>query len=334
MTYVLAVDGGNSKTDVALVRDDGELLATARGAGCSPYHLGVEGAVAAIEQLYDAARAEAELDEPAEAAELLLAGVDFPAEEQAVRAAVELRGWARHISVDNDTFAVLRAGTDHGWGVAVTCGAGINCVAVSRDGRHARFPALGWTTGDWGGGPDVGCAAVYAAARSEDGRGPRTTLERTVPAHFGLRTPSELAEAFHFERLDASRAIELAPLVFADARRDAVALEIVERLAAEIAAFARVAIERLELAGEPVEVLLGGGLLQSLDALLERAIDRELAAVGPGITARSTSSPPVLGAALLALDAIGADVTAHARIREGLAGDAGDRVTIGGASDG
>ena len=82
-----------------------------------------------------------------------------------------------------------------GWGVAVVCGAGINCVGVAPDGRHARFPALGWVTGDWGGGHDVGIAAVSAAARSEDGRGPKTTLEEVVPAHFGFTTPSELAEA-------------------------------------------------------------------------------------------------------------------------------------------
>ena len=107
--------------------------------------------------------------------------------------------------VGNDTFAVLRAGTARGWGVAVVCGAGINCVGVAPDGRHARFPALGAITGDWGGGYDVGMAAVYAAARSEDGRGPRTSLERAVPAHFGLETPSELAEAIHTGRIAQSR---------------------------------------------------------------------------------------------------------------------------------
>jgi len=72
--------------------------------------------------------------------------------------------------VENDTFAVLRAGTDRGWGIAVVCGSGINCVGVAPDGRHARFPSLGAITGDWGGGYDVGLAGVVAAARSEDGR--------------------------------------------------------------------------------------------------------------------------------------------------------------------
>jgi len=39
---VLAVDGGNSKTDLALVRDDGRLLAHVRGPLSSPHHLGLE----------------------------------------------------------------------------------------------------------------------------------------------------------------------------------------------------------------------------------------------------------------------------------------------------
>ena len=184
---VLAVDGGNSKTDLALVGADGSLLALVRGPLGSPQHLGVEGCLVVIDGLLTEAIGEHD-GRIADVASLLLAGVDFPAEEEAVRAAVEQRGWARRVHVDNDTFAVLRAGTERGWGVAVVCGAGINCVGVAPDGRQARFPALGSITGDWGGGYDVGLAAVSAAARSEDGRGPRTSLEQAVPGHFGRQT--------------------------------------------------------------------------------------------------------------------------------------------------
>jgi N-acetylglucosamine kinase-like BadF-type ATPase len=252
---------------------------------------------------------------PVDAAELLLAGVDFPAEEQAVRAGIEERGWARSVSVDNDTFAVLRAGTDAGWGVAVVCGAGINCVGVAPDGRQARFRALGWTTGDWGGGAEVGRDAVWAAARSEDGRGPKTVLERLVPAHFGLSTPSELAEAVHFGRIDGARAIELAPVVFAAAADDPVAAGIVDRLAAEVVALSRVAITRLGLERDAVEVLLGGGLLRHPTPGLLAAIERGLAEVGPAISVHSTSAPPILGATFLALDALGAEPSAYERAR-------------------
>jgi N-acetylglucosamine kinase-like BadF-type ATPase len=319
MRYAIAVDGGNSKTDLAVVREDGEVVGSARGGGSSPYHLGVEGSLAVIGGMLEGVRD----GQPADVAELLLAGVDFPAEEAAVRAGIERRGWARHVSVDNDTFAVLRAGTDSGWGVAVVCGAGINCVGVSPDGRQARFRALGWTTGDWGGGGDVGREAVFAAARSEDGRGPKTVLERTVPAHFGLETASQLAEAIHLGQIDGARAMELAPVVFAASAEDDAAAAIVEKLADEVVALARVAITRLGLEREPVEVLLGGGLLRHPAPGLLAAIERGLAEVGPHITAHSTSEPPILGAALLALDALGADPAAYERVRAELRGDHG-----------
>jgi N-acetylglucosamine kinase-like BadF-type ATPase len=307
---VLAVDGGNSKTDLAVVRADGELLSLVRGPQSSPHHLGLDGCLAVLDGLLDDAVHQAGLSRSdgalAEVAELLLAGVDFPSEERELETAVRARGWARRTSVRNDTFAVLRAGTERGWGIAVVCGAGINCVGVAPDGRHARFPSLGAITGDWGGGFDVGLAAVSAAARSEDGRGPETSLERTVPAHFGLETPSALAEAIHQGRIVQRRVIELAPLVLAEAEHDAVASEIVERLVGEVVALARVALTRLQLEREPVEVLLGGGLLQTADGRLVDGIAAGLRDVGPAITVRATMSPAIVGAALLGLDELGA----------------------------
>ena len=316
---VLAVDGGNSKTDLALVEADGSVLALVRGPLSSPQHLGVDGCLTVVERLLAEAVHEAGLDDHtgqiAQVATLLMAGVDFPAEEDALRSAVEQRGWAPDVHVDNDTFAVLRAGTERGWGVAVTCGAGINCVGVSPDGRHARFPALGAITGDWGGGYDLGLAAVSAAARSEDGRGPRTSLERAVPAYFGLKTPSDLAEAIHSGRLGQRRVIELAPLVLAEASDDAVAAEIVQHLASEVVALARVALTRLELTNQPVEVLLGGGVLQDIDGDLLEAIDTGLRETAPAVTVRPTASAAVVGAALLGLDRLGGDATVQARLR-------------------
>jgi N-acetylglucosamine kinase-like BadF-type ATPase len=315
---VLAVDGGNSKTDLALVGADGEVVGLARGPLSSPHHLGLEGALAVLEGLLDEALAEASGRLPAHVAQLSMAGVDFPAEEEALREAVAARGWAERVHVGNDTFAVLRAGTGRGWGVAVTCGAGINCVGVSRDGRHARFPALGAITGDWGGGYDLGLAAVAAAARSEDGRGPRTSLERAVPAHFGLATPLELAEAIHGGRIEQRRVIELAPLVLAEAADDAVATSIVHRLAEEVVALARVAMTRLALADEPVDVVLGGGVLRSADGNLLAAIEAGVREAAPLATVRPASAPPVAGAALLALAALAAGPEASERLRREL----------------
>jgi N-acetylglucosamine kinase-like BadF-type ATPase len=313
---VLAVDGGNSKTDLALVREDGKLLALVRGPQCSPQHLGVSGGLDVIESLLAEATTDAALGltrPVAEVGQLLVAGVDFPSEEEDFREAAAERDWARRVFVRNDTFAVLRAGTARGWGVAVVCGAGINCVGVAPDGRHARYLALGAITGDWGGGYDVGLAAVRAAARSEDGRGPRTTLERLVPQHFGVEAPSELAEAIHRGRIPQRRLIELPPVVFAAAEDDAVAAEIVDRLAGEIATMARAALKRLDLGEESVEVLLGGGLVRSGNG---RLVDAVAAALdGSRTSVRATTLPPIAGAALLGLDRLGAGTEAQDRLR-------------------
>ena len=319
---VLAVDGGNFKTDLALVRADGEALALVRGPQSSPHHLGVEGCVRVLEDLLAAAVRDAGLPNGrgpiADVAQLLLAGVDFPSDEHDVQAAVADRGLARKVSVGNDTFAVLRAGTERGWGVAVVCGSGINCLGVGPDGRQIRFPALGAITGDWGGGYDVGLAGVSSAARSEDGRGPRTSLEWAVPAHFGLRTPTELAEAIHRGRIGMARVTELAPVVVAEARSDAVAAGILAQLADEIAALVRVALQRLSLTDEGSEVLLGGGLVAAADGVLVKAVAERVAEISPSATVKSTESPPIVGAALLGLDELGSDPAARQRLRREL----------------
>jgi N-acetylglucosamine kinase-like BadF-type ATPase len=313
---VLAVDGGNAKTDLALVATDGRVQAFVRGPGSSPHEHGVDGALDRIEALL----IEAGADGPVAHAELLLAGVDFPSEVETVQTRAQERGWADRVEVANDTFAVLRAGTDRGWGVAIVCGAGINCLGIGPGGRQARFPALGPITGDWGGGQDVGLAAVYAAARSEDGRGPRTALERAVPAFFGVATPLELAEAVHTGAISQRRLVELAPIVLAEAADDAVAAEIVDRLAGEVVTLVRVALERIGPVDD-ADIVLGGGLMQARDPRLLDAIEAGLGALGIRHSLTVVDAPPVVGAALRALDTLGAAPAAYARLRSELAAD-------------
>jgi N-acetylglucosamine kinase-like BadF-type ATPase len=319
----LAIDGGNSKTDVALVREDGTVLGAARGAGSSPHHLGVEAALDVVGGLI----AELAPAEKPVKALLLLAGVDFPDEEEAAETAAAGRDWAERTRVRNDTFAVLRAGTDAGWGIAITCGAGMNCVGIARDGREARFPALGQTTGDWGGGADLGSDALWFAARSEDGRGARTLLESRVPAHFGLDAPSEVAHAIHRGQLSEWRLLELAPLVIELAADDAVAASIVARLVAEIVAYVRVAAERLRLEEQVFDVVLGGGLLQHPEPSLVAAVAQGVHLTAPGAVVRPTATPAIVGSALLLLDELGATDEAKQKLRSELESET---VMIGG----
>jgi N-acetylglucosamine kinase-like BadF-type ATPase len=261
----------------------------------------------------------AEVGAPADLAVLLVAGLDFPDEEEAYLAETKRRGWTADVVVGNDTYAVLRAGTDRGWGIAVTCGSGMNCVGVGPDGRSVRFPSLGAVSGDvMDGASTVGLAAVSAAARSADGRGPKTDLERLVPAHFGFATPVELARALEAGTVASRRLGELAPVVFDAAAEDGVAGGLVDQLSAEVVAFVRATAARLELADEEVEVVLGGSVLQSGNRRMLDGIEAGLREVGPRLSIRVTRSRPIVGAVLTGLDRLGAVPDAHERAREEL----------------
>jgi N-acetylglucosamine kinase-like BadF-type ATPase len=287
------------------------VLGFARGPLSHPHHIGVPASGDALDSLA------AEVGAPADLAVLLLAGLDFPDEEKAYKAEAERRGWAAEVVVGNDTFAVLRAGSERGWGVAVTCGSGMNCVGVGPDGQQARFASLGPVSGDvMDGAGAVGLAAVAAAVRSEDGRSPRTALEQLVPGYFGLGTPVEVARAIHAGRIPSLRLGELAPLVFEAARTDAVAGEIVDRQAAEIVAFVRAALQRLGVAGDEVEVVLGGAVLQAGHSRLLDGIETGLLEVAPRLLIRLARSRPIVGAVFLGLDRLAAGPDAYERARE------------------
>ncbi len=290
---VLAIDAGNSKTDVALVAGDGSVLGSARGGGFQPPVVGAEAAVEALGETVVRAARDAGLDADAvgsgvplaEHVSACLANADLPREERELAALVDGRGWGRGSEVANDTFAILRAGLpDDGsvrHGVAVVCGAGVNCVGVA-----------------------------------EDGRGENTELARALPARFGLPDMYALIEAFHLGDLPSGRRHDLVPVLFEVADGgDAVARALVHRQAEEIAVMATVALERLGLLDTPTPVVLGGSVVAARHRLLHGRLLELFAERAPRADVDVITVPPVLGAALLALDRLAAGADACARLR-------------------
>ena len=329
---VLAIDGGNSKTDVALVAADGTLLASAHGPGV-PGMMAPDETVRVLGSA--AAEAVAAAGLPADGAgrapdgsgpriashlSACVANADLPEEERQLTGILSAQGWTDTTHVANDTFAVLRAGLDGPgpyWGVAVTCGAGINCVAVAPDGRTARYLALGELTGDWGGGHGLSMQAIWWASRAEDGRGPQTALREGVCAFLGAASMYDVQVGLHTGTISWDRALRLTSVLFqAAAGGDEVALDLMHRLADEVCVMALAAVRRLGLEDQPLPVVLGGGLMAARDPLLTAEITRRFAEEAPLVSPRIVDIPPVAGAALLGLDHLGASPAAQARLRD------------------
>jgi N-acetylglucosamine kinase-like BadF-type ATPase len=317
---VLAIDAGNSKTDVALVGVDGTVRGRARGGSFRPDRVGAETAVAGLVPLVARVRAEAgdEGDGPvARHVAACLANADLPAEHEALESAIAARGWAESFEVFNDTYALLRAGLDEPRGVAVVCGAGINCAGILPDGRAARFAAVGHISGDWGGGGNLWQEAMWWAARAVDGRGPATALSAALPRRFGLDSMEELITAVHLGSLTEAETMRLTPVLFeVAAAGDAVAERLVRRQAEEVVALAVAAMRRLDVLDERFDVILGGGVLTAGHPLLMDDIHRLLLEQAPLASTTVVRTPPVVGAALLGLDRIGAPSSAGEKLRD------------------
>jgi len=313
---ILAVDGGASKVDVALIDAEGKVHATVRRRGRFNFGLGSNGSLDGL------ARAIREATGGAVAAlgVYCLAGADLPIDDRRIASQVEGQGWSRKTLVRNDTFAVLRAGTDRTWGVAVVCGTGMNCAGLGPDGRFVRFPSFGDLSGDRAhGGGWLGRAALGAAIRARDGRGLRTALESLVPEYFGMTRPTALMEAIYTGRLHSDRLSELSPVAMkAAASGDAVARELIDQMVEEIVVTANAAIRRLRLTRRDVHVVLGGGVLRAMDASLIARITEGIRRAAPAAVIMQLAAPPVLGAALIGLDQVGASEAARSRLRKAL----------------
>ena len=311
---LLAVDGGNSKTDVALLGADGVVVAAARGGTVSHQQVGNRASGERLRALVDEAAAAAgiTLSSPATTLGVLcLAGADSAAEERLLHSIHGATRLAATLVVENDTIAGLRAGSAVGWGVGVVVGQGINAVGVAPDGRRARFAGLGAISGDRGGGSGLGMDALGAAVRAQDGRGPRTALQQAVPGYFGVRRPLDVTLALYGGRLHEERIAELARVaVDAALAGDAVALTLIDDLADECAAFATASIRRLRLARLEVPVVLAGGVARGAGALLVDRVATRVRAVAPRAQVSVLHAPPVVGAALLALDRVAPGVSA------------------------
>jgi hypothetical protein len=80
----------------------------------------------------------------------------------------------------------------------------------------------------------------------------------------------------------------------------------------EVVVLARVSLTRLGLLGEAVDVVLGGGVVTGTGGVVSEAVGVGLRAFAPRVRVRVVDVPPVVGAALLGLDAVGASVRAEA----------------------
>lgn len=315
---IVGVDGGNSKTDILVADTRGTLLAWVRVGGSNPQGIGLAAAAARLRTGIDAALKRSKRGgERPEAVALCMAGIDTPRDARAVRGALSGRGAVRianRLSTRNDSEAGLRVATKDGVGIAIVGGAGVNAIGVNEKGKTARFAALGDISGDFGGGGGLGVAALGAAVRAQEGRGPRTSLGRAILRATGLPSLRAILDAVLEDRVPRGGVGALARVLLEESERgDRVAREIETLMIDHAVAYAAAAQRRAPSRRKRIPiVLIGSTILSSLPGYRSRLYAALIAAI-PNAEIRPLREPPALGALLYALDESGAGPAARAR---------------------
>jgi N-acetylmuramic acid 6-phosphate etherase len=299
---VVGIDGGGTST-VAVVADavTGRVLGRGTGGPSNNTAVGVDAALRELDAAVDAAFAAAGVPRArAGAACLGLAGADRPEEFDVLRDWADRAGLADAVTVTNDAALLIAAGTPGGWGLAVIAGTGSIAYCRSRDGVCTRAGGWGYLLGDDGSGFRIVLAALRACCKAVDRCGPPTALVDSFLSRMGLTDPTELIQAVYRGVWDRAALAGLAPVVLgaADAG-DAVAAEVIDRQAAELARTAAAAVAEAGLPTTGLPLALAGGVFLGHGGYRARFLDA-LRANGVSPDPVQLVSEPAVGAVVLA----------------------------------
>lgn len=307
---MLGVDGGASKTLCLVGSQDGHVLGLGRAGPSNHQTCGLAEAMAQVADSVQQALAQAAVEQVA-LGMFCLAGADLPEDYAMLGEAVERLALCQVAVVKNDTLAALRSGLSQAWGVVVVSGTGTNAAGRAPNGEEIVLPGLGPISGDWGGGSMISLEIVRRVMRAWDGRGEPTLLLPMVLNALDAPSPQALLRTLYQNQVEQEQLLGLVPLLFeAAASGDAVACALVTEIGTEVGVTARTLISRLALQGQSVEVVLAGGMFKAKGTLLIDTVEAVIHQVAPRATIVLPKVEPVVGALLLALEAIGVGVDA------------------------
>jgi N-acetylglucosamine kinase-like BadF-type ATPase len=271
----LGVDGGGTKTHIAIIGNDRQIVCEGYAGASNPLRVGVETAVtniiAAINSACDAVNKNRG---DIVSATLGLAGVRRADLKQIIHERVVERLGIKRVEVYTDAEIALRGIGENKAGLVIIAGTGSVCIGQNAKGE--KFSAGGWgpLAGDEGGGAGIALNALHKIAKASDGRGDPTSLSDAAVDYFRAGRIENLSVAIYAPQVDNARIAGFARFVGEAATEgDKVAIEIIREAGIELGTAACAVIKKLNLQRSKVPIGLVGSVFQSgslvTDPLLE-----------------------------------------------------------------
>jgi len=300
---VIGVDGGGTRTRVALVSAEHGLLGVGHSGSGNYHDVGLDAVRDHMAEARDAAfQAAGRSPDCVASAFLGMASVAASEDRARVADAARAINLAQRIEAAMDLRVALMGGLSGRPGIAVIAGTGSSVYGRTSEGVGWQAGGFGSYLDDGGSASEIGRRALVACVHQHDGRGPKTPITQHVYDRLKIADPRAILYKVDGVGLARSEIAALAPLVTmcADAG-DEVALGILEDGADALAHCVETVARELSM-GSP-EVAMTGGLCAATTcyrSLLDGAIQRRV----PDARPVDPELPSVIGAALCALEAI------------------------------
>lgn len=297
MTRLVAgVDGGGSKTTVAVAGTRGPDLASIVGSPSAVRPGEAARSADVVARLVaEALESAGKTDERLAALCVGVAGVGRDAEFAAFFAAMQERDLADELVVLPDAVVALEDAFGDDAGILLIAGTGSVCYGRGPTGKLARCGGWGFFCGDEGSGAWIGRRALSVVTASSDGREPETAL---VGALLHSLTLSKVEELVAWGAgATVQQLAQVAPIVVSvaatgDLRANSILTMAAEELVLHVRTLARelFADERAS-----VPVAFSGGLMPP-GSFLRKLVEHRLRSAAPGAVVRHEPVIPVRGA--------------------------------------
>ena len=308
MEYIIAYDGGGTKTHIKVLNLKGDTFYEEVGLGCNHTSMYGDTYKVVIEELYNNALKSLKISK--EDIKLIFLGISGADLESDF---IKLNKLSKEIFLDvpfkivNDAWIIMRSGLSSSFGAVAISGTGTNSAAINKEGKTAILRALGYTLGIHGGGLDIAREGLHFAFRAEELTNQDTLLETEIPKIFGYKKMEEIIDLFYPKNsISKVKFGEITEVVINCAiLGDVVSQDILVRTGKFIGLQTGGVIKQVGIENLEVPVVVGGRVFSSESPLLLDEFTTNLHRICPKAYIVYPKYKPVIGAYLSALDELG-----------------------------
>jgi len=307
-TYFLGVDGGNTKTHIALYQPETGLVDLYTGGG-SNYEV-MEGGYAelsiVLKKMFDEFLGKHGITTAnITRAALGMAGVDTKTQQTEI--AKVLRGLGlTDFSLENDCVLGIKAASTNGYGISCVSGTGFSVFGLDENNNALQIGGMGDVTGDFGGGGYVVRQAIAYVFGNLYKRYPASKLTDMLMTRMKITSKSDFMEALHHHVWGEDRRrfnLDVSKMVFQAAKEgDAAAIDILTTSSKAYGESVLGIIDNLTYNAPPEIVLIGSLFQKNPESILVTALEQFLDEnyKKPYVT-KVLDAPSVLGALVWAI---------------------------------